>query len=249
EDWGDFDDFEFSNDDEDGNEAASENHNSEGASTRESSGFGQGETASRKSQRNAIDEVMTGSLRLTGAFIHFDDVPELYPQGDDGIFLGVGRMMIDHSWSQLKLEINVFADLQRSIPETGSAGAFTSAGAANSAYRHAYLTVPYWRDGSLRGRVGVDRMKIAVNAGPVSVEAGRFPISTSVTNFLTPNDFFAPFSATAINTLYKPGVDALRVSVAPGPLRSIELISTMGFSDGYNPSWGHAALLARASAV
>lgn len=245
EDWGDFDDFEFTEPSANGDATALDDEDEVARPADADSSSKQ----PAKAERSSVDDIMAGSLRLTGAFIHFDDVPELYPNGDDGIFLGVARMMIDHSWARTKLEINVFADLQRSVPNAGSAGAFTSAGATESAYRHAYLTVPYWQDGSIRGRAGFDRMKLAVDAGPVAVEVGRFPISTSVTNFLTPNDFFAPFSATAINTMYKPGVDALRVSVAPGPLSSIEVISTMGFSDGYAPSWGHAALLARLSAV
>src|SRR5690606_27991735 len=33
----------------------------------------------------SLRDVMTGSLRLVGAFLHVPDIPEIYPAGDDAL--------------------------------------------------------------------------------------------------------------------------------------------------------------------
>jgi hypothetical protein len=66
----------------------------------------------------------------------------------------------------------------------------------------------------------------------------------------TTNDFFAPFSATAVNTIYKPGVDAIRVSTGIGTTGSVDVVGVLGYdavSD--EPSWGRSAVFTRAAVV
>ena len=70
-----------------------------------------------------------------------------------------------------------------------------------------------------------------------------------MTSILRPNDFFAPFSATAINTVYKPGVDALRLNLSLGTFSGIEVVRVIGYEADGDPTWGRSALLARASTV
>lgn len=200
-------------------------------------------------QRASVHEIMTGSLRLNGAYLHYDDIPFLFPDGDDALGVVVGRMMIDHKFEHAKLEVNVFTNISR-VPTSGAAlGTFAAAGNTQSAYRHRYFDVPFWNDGSVSGSMGIDRLALGFDFGRVSLQVGRFPVNPSVTYFLTPNDVFAPFSATAVNTVYKPGVDGFRLSAGVGQLATVELIGTMGFTDGYKAAWSHTALLARASAV
>ena len=81
------------------------------------------------------------------------------------------------------------------------------------------------------------------------ITAGRFPVNLSVTNLFTPNDLFAPFSSTSINKIYKPGVDALRVSFAPGEFSQISLIGVLGSDSDGVPGWGRSAVLVRAATV
>jgi hypothetical protein len=92
-------------------------------------------------------------------------------------------------------------------------------------------------------------VSLTLKADPVSLTLGRFAVNYSVTNIFTPNDFFAPFSATAINTVYKPGVDALRFAVAAGSFTSFELVRVLGYDDDGVPTWGRSALLGRSSTV
>jgi len=128
-------------------------------------------------------------------------------------------------------------------------GAFSTAGSTESAYRTTYLAWDFWEDGSVVGQGGVDRAHLDLEAGRVTASLGRFPVNYAVTSIFTPNDFFAPFSATAINKVYKPGVDAIRVGVSLGALSSIEVVGAMGYDDKDVPTWGRTATLMRASTV
>lgn len=196
-------------------------------------------------------EIMSGSLRLTGAYLRFPDRPAPLPSGGDALLTTVGRLMIDHGGRLAKLEVNIFADLSRTPSFGDFGGAFASAGRVASPYRHRYLTVSPWAsdDDPLRSSVGLDRAKLAFDRGPASFEVGRFPINDSVSLFFTPNDYFAPFSATAVNRIYKPGVDGARFAYAFGPLSSVEITGVLGFDDGYRAAWSHSAVMLRASTV
>ncbi len=243
-DWSEFEDFEFVEDEEDPDSSPSAG---EGTATREDEAAQ--ERPKGRAPKKPASEIMSGSLRLTGAYLAPPDLPEPLPSSSDGILTTVGRLIIDHSWSRAKLEVNVFGDMSR-VPEFASAGgSFTSAGQTDSAYRNQYLTPRIWTPGQARGSVGFDRLKVAVEAGPATIELGRFPINESVAFFFTPNDYFAPFSATAVNRIYKPGIDGLRTAFTLGPLSSIDVTAALGFEDGYHPDWGHSAVLLRASTV
>jgi hypothetical protein len=74
-------------------------------------------------------------------------------------------------------------------------------------------------------------------------------VTHSVTTFFTPNDFLAPFSVTAVNRIYKPGVDALRIGSTLGMKSSIEVVGAMGNDDEGTPSWARTGLLARAATI
>jgi hypothetical protein len=242
-DWGDFDDYEFEEDDESFPDAES---NSE-ATTSPSSRAPTDATTKKSSPRG--DTGIGGALRLVGAFSGFEDAAHDLGIEDDATLATVGRLLVDHRGDAIKIELNAFIELGRSGFSPALANAFGTAATNLSAYRHEYLTVPFWSQGNVNGAVGLDRARVAWEHRALLIEAGRFPISQSVTNFFTPNDFFAPFSANAINKIYKPGVEALRVSYAPTPLSALEFVAAPGFSDGYEAAWSHTALIVRASAV
>lgn len=195
-------------------------------------------------------DVATGAMRMMGGYLHFPDIPELYPTGDDGIAAGVLRMIVDQELgAHLEYEMNVFGDLSRLPAGGGLGGAFQTAGATQSVYRSPHLSWSYWQNGAIRGTAGLDRFALRAHGGRFNFALGRFPVNYSVTNFFTPNDFFAPFSATAINRIYKPGVDAAQFSVGIGPLSAAEVVAVMGYDEDGVPDWGHSALMGRVSAV
>jgi hypothetical protein len=192
---------------------------------------------------------LIGSERLFGAFLHYPDIPSLYPEGDDAVVASVTRLMLEGDLGEITaFEVNAFLDLSR-IPETAVGGAFSTAGSFETPYRTTYLTADIWHNGALDGEVGLDRLVFEFDLDPVTLSVGRMPVNYSVTSMFTPNDFFAPFSAVAINTMYKPGVDALRLSLSTGMLSAVELLGVLGSGDDDAPEWGESAVLVHAKTV
>jgi len=82
---------------------------------------------------------------------------------------------------------------------------------------------------------------------------GRQPISTSVTFFFTPNDFFAPFAADTFFKVYKPGVDSVRYERKLAMLSQLTVIGVLGYDSEHDsdsgwsdsPSWPRSSLLFR----
>jgi hypothetical protein len=82
---------------------------------------------------------------------------------------------------------------------------------------------------------------------------GRQPISTTVTFFFSPNDFFAPFSPNTFYRVYKPGVDALRYERSLATLSQLSVISVLGYAkdsvsdSGWSdsPQWERSSILGR----
>jgi hypothetical protein len=190
-----------------------------------------------------------GSGRITGAALRFPDIPDLFPVEDEWLLAAVARLIIEGKLGpRMDYEVNFYTEISR-VPSGFLGGAFATAGSFESPYRYKHLSWDFWEDGSGAGRLGLDRLVLNLQVQPVSISFGRMPVNYSVTRIFTPNDFFAPFSATAINTIYKPGVDALRVGVATGMLSSLEMVGVMGYKGGDVPAWSKSALMARASAV
>ena len=82
---------------------------------------------------------------------------------------------------------------------------------------------------------------------------GRQPISTTVTFFFSPNDFFAPFSPNTFYRVYKPGVDALRYERSLAILSQLSVIGVLGYEKNLHadsgwsdsPEWERSSLLGR----
>jgi hypothetical protein len=192
----------------------------------------------------------TGSVRLTEAVLAFPGEAELLGQRDAGLGAAVVRLLLQGdlaSW--VDYEINVFADLSWT-PASSMGGALATVAAIGSPYRNRYLSWDFLEQGRGRGQLGLDRLVVNAQLDPLQISAGRFPVNYSVTHIFTPNDFFAPFSATVINKIYKPGVDALRLGLTLGQLSALELVGVLGSdqADGI-PGWRKSALLLRANTV
>jgi len=191
----------------------------------------------------------TGAFRLTGAWLHLPDVPALFPDGDDGLAALVGRLLVTgDAHEAVGYELNVFLELSRG-PKIGTGGALATVGSFATPYRTRYLTWDFWEDGAMVGQLGLDRLNFTFRLDPVLITVGRFPVNFSVTNLFSPNDLFAPFSATSINKLYKPGVDALRVSWSPSEFTQITVVGVLGSNRDDRPRWERSAVMARAATV
>jgi hypothetical protein len=197
-----------------------------------------------------VGDVLAGSLRLTGSYLHFDD-PDVFPAGDDAMAVTVGRILVEADAGQfVHISFNGFGELARVPTGASLGGSFASAGSTRSAYRTRYLTWQFWQDGAVGGQLGVDRASLRLKADSLNVEIGRFPITYTVASMFTTNDFFAPFSATAVNRIYKPGVDAIRVSAGFGTTGSVDVAGVLGYDPASDkPSWGRSAVFTRAAVV
>ncbi len=223
----------------------------------------------RKKPRVPARDILTGSARLTSAFFHGYEQPEPLQIEDDALVAGIFRMLVDHRVNDIvSVESNVFLEIARAPASFSGGGNIPTAGSTESAYRLGYLSLPFWREGTVTGQLGVDRLALGLDVGRVSIMLGRFPINHTVSNFFTPNDLYAPFSAAAINRIYKPGVDAMSVSVLLGNFSSLEFVGALGYAGGcgeigggdpdaysisFNgncvPTWSQSSITSRISAV
>jgi len=190
-----------------------------------------------------------GSGRLTGAFFHYPAEEDVFPADDDGLGAGVLRLILEGGLGyHVGYEINIYSSLARS-GTAGLGGAFDRAGSATSPYRYPHLSLRYWEDGSVQGELGIDRFVFQVSASPLLLTVGRMPINHGVTSIFVPNDFFAPFAVAAINTVYKPGVDGLKIGIETGMQSGVELVGVLGYGVDGAPDWAYSALLLRARRV
>lgn len=191
-----------------------------------------------------------GNAWLLGAFYHsWEWKPPLPTPPDDGIAAGVLRLLLDGDLPhQVGYEANFYFELSRG-PTALGADTFLTAASFKSPYRTPYVAWSFWQDGSVTGQMAIDRLRFHRSFGRVDVSVGRFPINHSVTFLFTPNDFFAPFSATTLNKTYKPGVDAARVTVGLGELSALEILGVLGSNPDGTPAWSRSALTARLETV
>jgi hypothetical protein len=188
-----------------------------------------------------------GNAYLLMAYYHSWSLrPPLTPPPDDGIAAGVLRLLLDGDLPHdVGYEANLYFELSRGPSRLGADTFATASTLGATPYRTPYLAWNFWQNGSVSGQMAVDRLRVHRAFGPVDISLGRFPINHSVTYLFTPNDFFAPFSATTLNKTYKPGVDALRVSVGLGELSSLEVLGVLGSGPDGVPAWSSSAVTAR----
>ena len=191
-----------------------------------------------------------GDAWLLMAYYHsWSLTPPLAPPPDDGIAAGVLRLLLDgHLPHDVGYEANFYFELERG-PTFLGANTFATASSFNTPYRSPYVAWSFWNRGSVQGQMAIDRLRFHKTFGDVDISVGRFPINHSVTYLFTPNDFFAPFSATTLNKMYKPGVDAVRVNVGLGQLSGLEVLGVLGNDTSGTPAWSQSAVTARLETV
>jgi hypothetical protein len=64
--------------------------------------------------------------------------------------------------------------------------------------------------------------------GPVTITAGRQPVTFGRGKIWSPMDVIAPFSLTDVDTEYKSGVDAVRMDVTPAENTNLSFVATAG---------------------
>ena len=79
-----------------------------------------------------------------------------------------------------------------------------------------------------RLREAVDWAYVAVALGPVTITAGRQPISFGRGKMFYPTDLVSTFSITEVDTEFKPGSDALRVDWTVRPSTQLTVVAAAG---------------------
>ena len=99
--------------------------------------------------------------------------------------------------------------------------------------------------------LGIDRFNVRLSGERFDLTLGRQAINLATTFYFTPNDFFAPFSATTFYRVYKSGVDAARLEIRLGELSQLSFYQVLGYEpDGSKSSgWGGGVSDGRASSL
>jgi len=98
-------------------------------------------------------------------------------------------------------------------------------------------------DSDVRLRMAFDRLNLQFDLHHIRITAGRQAVTWGVSYFWPALDLFAPFPPQNIDREYKPGVDAVRCTLALGPYSELDII---GASLGPAPAKdGAAGALAR----
>jgi hypothetical protein len=138
-----------------------------------------------------------------------------------------------------------FVSAQFHAQESWTAGSFPSVGGAfskGSVERSSAFAAVQRDDGGTLAVLDVDRLSLRMDFDRVDVTIGRQPVNLSVLRYFTPNDLFAPFSASAFYRVYKPGVDCARGEVRVSELSQFTVVHALGYkpdadsATGWSPS-------------
>lgn len=147
-----------------------------------------------------------------------------------------------------------FVSAELHAQESWTAGYFLSVGAAfpkASVERSSALAALQRDDGGTLAVFDMDRLSLRMDFDRVDVTIGRQPVNLSALYYFTPNDVFAPFSASAFYRVYKPGVDCARVEAGVSELSQLTFVHALGYRPAADSAtgWSHAADDGRSSSI
>lgn len=145
--------------------------------------------------------------------------------GAAGVELGIFRLKLDSRWRagsghRLRLELHGVA---QAVSPPGS-GSLTSV-ATGDTRRFFDLESDSFGGSDVAGAAEIDRLNLRWDRPGFRIVAGRQAITWGVNHFWPVFDLFAPFAPQRIDRAYKPGVDALRLTIPAGDFSQIEIIA------------------------
>ena len=185
-----------------------------------------------------------GAVDLSATFMGNNGPRVLYPEASEG-FGGAGLrlLMTATAADHLRIDFNGYQDMLAST----TARSF-GAPASPTAYRTTYLDYDWGSpDGKIRAPLAVDVLSARLFFGPADLTVGRQPVGLGSNFIFTPNDLFHPFAAGAVDTAFRPGVDAARLDWRVGSLGAVTVLGALGYHIDDRPRWRDSAVLARAS--
>ena len=149
------------------------------------------------------------------------------------------------------MRLEAHAVLSGTAPITAGFGASGVTSSGTNGHRrvdlHTEVLQSELADDDVRLWAEVDRLNARFEHRRFSLTVGRQPITWGVNYFWPVLDLFGPFSPAAVDRDYKPGVDALRLSVPVGDFSEIQLIAAAQGDEATaapdsNEDWSYGAL-------
>lgn len=183
------------------------------------------------------------AVDLMSGFTHYPQPEIIYPEDTEGFNSATSRLLLDST-----IAGNTRLDFNGYIYASSNEQTYFSnySNEKDSPYRFPEL---YWeisQTGSSKIIGDIDQLSVKYHSERSNLTAGRQPVSLANNFIFTPNDVFYPFSATAVDREFRPGVDALRFDYDITDLSTITALGVAGY-DGNDPSWERSAVMLRGS--
>ena len=183
------------------------------------------------------------AVDLMSGFTHYPQPEIIYPEDTEGYNSATSRLLLDSTIAgNTRLDFNGY--IYASSNEQTYFSNYNNQ--KDSPYRFPQL---YWEITQTNNSLiigDIDQLSVKYHTAQSNLTAGRQPVSLANNFLFTPNDVFYPFSATAVDREFRPGVDALRFDYDITDLSTITAIGVAGY-DGNNPSWEKSAVILRGS--
>jgi hypothetical protein len=183
------------------------------------------------------------AVDLMSGFTHYPQPEIIYPKDTEGFNSATTRLLLDS-----KIAENTRLDFNGYFYGSSNENAYFSNinNEKDSLYRYPQL---YWEISQTDNSIilgDIDQLSLKYHTAESNLAVGRQPVSLANNFLFTPNDVFYPFSATAVDREFRPGVDAIRFDCDIADLSTITAIGVAGY-DGNDLSWKESAAILRGS--
>ena len=168
------------------------------------------------SPARAVDWLTLGGDVRAYQFLRLDDAGRARRDAE----LGIGRLKLDGTPSET---VGVEAHGVFSLLSPGGTLAGNIATGTTRRFFQLQHTFESGNDASMT--LEADRLNVRWDPRPLRLVAGRQAITWGVNYFWPVLDLFAPFAPERIDREYKPGVDAVRATVALGTLSNVDVVA------------------------
>ncbi|HEY9161474.1 MAG TPA: hypothetical protein VIS94_10355 [Desulfomonilia bacterium] len=181
------------------------------------------------------------AIDLMSGFTHYPQPEIIYPDDTEGFNSANSRLLLDST-----IAGNTRLDFNGYIYASSNEQTYFSnlSKEKDSPYRYPQL---YWEISETDSSMiigDIDQLSVKYHSDRYNLTAGRQPVSLANNFIFTPNDVFYPFSATAVDREFRPGVDALRFDYDITDLSTITALGVAGYDDN-DPSWEKSAVILR----
>jgi hypothetical protein len=166
-------------------------------------------------------------------FVSFGDVPS----GRNHAELGIFRLKFD-TYLTDELRFEAHGVFQVTSPATAGGGSSIATGGTRRTFN---LQVSFEIGDDALGIIEFDRLNLRWDKSAFRLVVGRQTMTWGVNYFWPVLDLFAPFAPERIDREYKPGIDAIRLTVPVGDFSEIEVV-TAGQGERFPEDFSLASL-------